>query len=104
GAGQINNAIQQLNQVIQQNASASEELSSTSEELTSQAEQLQQTISFFKLDDGYNSRSYKKELVKGKTLGDKKKEAPLAKKVLKPGVKVDLGTKGDAADKEFEVF
>ncbi|MEG6549519.1 methyl-accepting chemotaxis protein [Desulfocurvibacter africanus] len=52
GAEQINKAIQQLDKVVQQNAAAAEEMSSTSEELSSQAEQLQQTIGFFKLDDG----------------------------------------------------
>jgi methyl-accepting chemotaxis protein len=52
GADQINQAIQQLDQVIQQNASASEEMSSTSEELAGQADQLQETISFFRIDNG----------------------------------------------------
>jgi methyl-accepting chemotaxis protein len=51
GANQINSAIQQLNQVVQQNASAAEEMSSTSEELSSQAVQLQESISFFKIDE-----------------------------------------------------
>jgi methyl-accepting chemotaxis protein len=51
GAGQINSAIQQLNQVIQQNASAAEEMSSTAEELSSQAMQLQDTVSFFKVEE-----------------------------------------------------
>jgi methyl-accepting chemotaxis protein len=51
GAAQINKAIQQLDQVVQQNASASEEMASTAEELSSQAMQLQQTISYFHLDD-----------------------------------------------------
>ncbi|MGD9160984.1 MAG: methyl-accepting chemotaxis protein, partial [Desulfobacteraceae bacterium] len=55
GAEQINKAIQQLDQVIQQNASASEEMASTSEELAAQADQLQNTISFFKLDDSTNN-------------------------------------------------
>ena len=41
----------QLNQATQQNASASEELAATAEELGSQAEQLQQTMTFFRLDD-----------------------------------------------------
>jgi methyl-accepting chemotaxis protein len=45
----------QLNQATQQNASASEELAATAEELGSQAEQLQQTMTFFRLDD--NTRS-----------------------------------------------
>ncbi|MBF0457735.1 MAG: MCP four helix bundle domain-containing protein [Nitrospirae bacterium] len=51
GAEQINKAMQQLDQVIQQNASASEEMASTSEELSGQSEQLQDTISFFKIED-----------------------------------------------------
>jgi methyl-accepting chemotaxis protein len=51
GVGQINGAMGQLNQATQQNASASEELAATAEELGSQAEQLQQTMTFFQLDD-----------------------------------------------------
>ena len=51
GVGQINGAMAQLNQATQQNASASEELAATAEELGSQAEQLQQTMTFFRLDD-----------------------------------------------------
>ena len=50
GVEQINHAITQLDTVIQQNASGSEEMAATSEELTRQAHQLQQSISFFKLD------------------------------------------------------
>ncbi len=57
GADQINQAIQQLDQVIQQNAGAAEEMSSTSEELASQAEQLQDTIGFFRIDNGGGRRS-----------------------------------------------
>jgi methyl-accepting chemotaxis protein len=45
----------QLNQATQQNASASEELAATAEELGSQAEQLQQTMTFFQLDDSRRS-------------------------------------------------
>jgi len=55
GVAQINGAMGQLNQATQQNASASEELAATAEELGSQAEQLQQTMTFFHLDN--NSRS-----------------------------------------------
>jgi methyl-accepting chemotaxis protein len=51
GVAQINGAMGQLNQATQQNASASEELAATAEELGSQAEQLQQTMTFFHLDD-----------------------------------------------------
>ena len=51
GVAQINDAMGQLNQATQQNASASEELAATAEELGSQAEQLQQTMTFFRLDN-----------------------------------------------------
>jgi len=51
GVAQINGAMGQLNQATQQNASASEELAATAEELGSQAEQLQQTMTFFRLDE-----------------------------------------------------
>jgi methyl-accepting chemotaxis protein len=55
GVAQINGAMGQLNQATQQNASASEELAATAEELGSQAEQLQQTMTFFRLDEGQRS-------------------------------------------------
>jgi len=55
GVGQINSAMGQLNQATQQNASASEELAATAEELGSQAEQLQQTMTFFRLDENQRS-------------------------------------------------
>jgi methyl-accepting chemotaxis protein len=45
----------QLNQATQQNASASEELAATAEEMGSQAEQLQQTMTFFQLEDSQRS-------------------------------------------------
>ncbi len=60
GVAQINGAMGQLNQATQQNASASEELAATAEELGAQAEQLQQTMTFFRLDDSARggSRSF----------------------------------------------
>ncbi|MCP4294409.1 MAG: chemotaxis protein [Proteobacteria bacterium] len=51
GAGQISSAIQQLDTVIQQNASSTEEMASTSEELASQAQRLQESMSFFNVND-----------------------------------------------------
>jgi len=51
GVAQINGAMGQLNQTTQQNASASEELAATAEELGSQADQLQQTMTFFRLEE-----------------------------------------------------
>lgn len=60
GVAQINGAMGQLNQATQQNASASEELAATAEELGSQAEQLQQTMTFFRLDNNatHSARSF----------------------------------------------
>ena len=55
GVAQINGAMGQLNQTTQQNASASEELAATAEELGAQANELQQTMTFFKLEDGSRS-------------------------------------------------
>ncbi|MEA2165685.1 MAG: methyl-accepting chemotaxis protein [Thermoanaerobaculia bacterium] len=55
GVSQINKAMTLVDQVTQRNASASEELASTAEEMSSQAEALQQTISFFKTNDGRDS-------------------------------------------------
>ncbi|WP_187759795.1 methyl-accepting chemotaxis protein [Thiospirochaeta perfilievii] len=64
GAEQINQAIMQLDKVIQQNASVSEESSSMAEELNSQAIILDETISFFKIDNNDLSISNRLELLK----------------------------------------
>ncbi|HUW06816.1 MAG TPA: methyl-accepting chemotaxis protein [Williamwhitmania sp.] len=56
GALQINNGIQQFNQVTQQNAAASEEMATSSEELAGQADQLLEMISFFKLENEFESK------------------------------------------------
>ncbi|WP_298376560.1 methyl-accepting chemotaxis protein [Azospirillum sp.] len=57
GAEQINQAIQQLDKVTQQNSSASEEMAATSEELSSMAAQLQDTISYFEIDQAEERRA-----------------------------------------------
>ncbi len=57
GAEQINQAIQQLDKVTQQNSSASEEMAATSEELSSMAAQLQDTISYFEIDQADERRA-----------------------------------------------
>ena len=49
-------AIEQFDQVIQANSAAAEEMASTSEELTAQAAMLQETISFFKIDEAGGKR------------------------------------------------
>ncbi len=117
GAEQINKAIQQLDQVIQQNASASEEMASTSEELSSQAQQLQQTMGFFRVDDGRQTQRRKpKALPAGSShasahapihvahmehaapKGNGSAHAP----TKKGGIDLDLSP--DAEDGEFEKF
>jgi len=57
GAEQINQAIQQLDKVTQQNSSASEQMAATSEELSSMATQLQDTISYFTVEEKAAARS-----------------------------------------------
>lgn len=54
GVNQINAAIGQVSQTMQQNAAAAEELSSTSEELSSQALRLQESVSYFTLNNADN--------------------------------------------------
>jgi len=107
GAEQINKAIQQLDQVIQQNASAAEEVASTTEELSSQAEQLQDTIAFFKVDEGNGRKRpvhapkqavHRAEVKPVKALPNKGGNG------TKPaGIALDLGGK-DTTDEEFERF
>jgi len=122
GAAQINKAIQQLDQVIQQNASASEEMASTAEELSSQAEQLQSSISFFKVDDGAQQRSYgpkakapvptsskiahlkgNKQPVVGPLSGGEL--ATVQRKGKSNGISIELGSRnGDDHDREFTSY
>jgi methyl-accepting chemotaxis protein len=120
GAAQINKAIQQLDQVIQQNASASEEMASTAEELSSQAEQLQQTIGFFKMDNGNRKRAAAPtaKVQAGKPAANSRKDTTSsASLTAKPrgtkaaGDSIELGVKhsdgnghGDAHDKEFTSY
>ncbi len=116
GAEQINKAIQQLDQVIQQNASASEEMASTSEELSSQAQQLQQTMSFFRVDDGAAAMRVHKPraLPAGPSAAPKATPKPAPRPAptghapkghaaaKKGGIELDLSP--DSEDGEFEKF
>lgn len=129
GAQQINNAVQQLNSVVQQNASGSEEVASTSEELSSQAMQLQETISYFKIDEdkmkkdtiawthreakpAHAAAAIHDTLHHGNGHGGNghKQHAPvLAKEPAMAGAKakgvaLDMTNAGDAEDKEFQKF
>ncbi|MBU1228403.1 MAG: MCP four helix bundle domain-containing protein [Proteobacteria bacterium] len=107
GAEQINRAIQQLDQVIQQNASASEEMASTSEELSSQAQQLQQTMGFFRVDEGglhqaARASSRPKALPAGAPV--RKPQAVASHAARKPGKGVNLDLSADSDDEQFEKF
>lgn len=113
GADQINSAIQQLNQVIQQNASAAEEMASTAEELASQAEQLQNSIDFFRIDDGMQ-RKTSRDAVHAAMNYTKQNGGTSSKQftagALKPqrtakssGYVYDLND-GDKLDQDFERF
>lgn len=75
GISQINGAMEQLDQTTQQNASASEQLAATSEEMSAQAEQLQQSVAFFRLDNGHSSVSFNKKQppTRSSGLSDKKR-------------------------------
>jgi len=113
GSAQINEAIQQFDKVTQQNASASEQISSTSEELASQAEELQQTVGFFRVENGSHSRSVPPHVVSrpaaakpGKTAkpaASKAKSHPVAQQQERTkGFALDLTRGGvDADDAEF---
>jgi methyl-accepting chemotaxis protein len=72
GVGQINTAMSQLSQITQQNASATEELAATAEEMSGQAIQLQESMSFFKMEEGVSGHSQRGEVRKpGKQAGKK---------------------------------
>lgn len=111
GAGEINKAIQQLDRVIQQNASATEQMASTSEELASQAAQLRDTMAFFHIDNGAANAPRAcggTASAKGKTSRFQEDTAgvraiPHNGNGSKPaGFALDLGSKHDNFDNEFE--
>jgi methyl-accepting chemotaxis protein len=110
GAEQINKAIQQLDQVIQQNAGATEEMASTSEELASQALQLNETISFFKINEkGRGTKSAKitpvsHEESKPRPVGRIAHLATQIKLLAKKDQPALEGKKYDKEDKEKELI
>ncbi|HSV97016.1 MAG TPA: methyl-accepting chemotaxis protein [Spirochaetota bacterium] len=98
GAEQINRAIQQLDQVIQQNAGASEEMAASAESLFAQSKQLQDTIEFFKIDDGRKATrgaALRPALHTGKTV---KKQAAA------PQAKAHAAHEGDVEHDDYEKF
>lgn len=113
GASQINAAIQQLDKVTQQNTSAAEEMSSTSEELAIQAEQLQNSISYFRLNEvaGAIARSAVKQssMTVNSVVGLQEKVKAAAPHMGNPrrasgngGFSFDMGSGSDALDAEFK--
>ena len=100
GVGQINSAVSQLNTTTQQNASSSEELAATSEEMSSQAEQLQQTMSFFKLDNSGHAAA-SGFAVRKSTASGKKAAAP---KAAKSSLKVTQATSSELDESQFTKF
>ncbi len=109
GAEQINKAIQQLDQVIQQNASASEEMASTSEELSSQGQQLQQTMGFFRVDNGPQAQRARKPKAlpagpSAYTHVAPKAHGPAPHGPARKSGGIDLDLSSDADDGEFEKF
>jgi methyl-accepting chemotaxis protein len=107
GADQINNAIQQLNQVTQQNAASSEEMATSSEELSAQADQLKDTVSYFTIDEGNQSRlksRFNKENRNATILEEKTKDF-LGNNGQNKSEKVEINlNSNDKIDDEFESF
>lgn len=90
GVAQINSAIGQVSQTMQQNAAASEELSSTSEEMSVQAIRLQESMTYFTLD---NHSAKKAVMPANKTL-------PPSSKPKSGGYKT-IPINDDELDKDF---
>lgn len=62
GANQINNAVQELTKVIQQNSSAADQLAVSSKNMNIQAEKLQDSVSFFTIENAHNTTRNSKSL------------------------------------------
>lgn len=100
GISQINGAMSQLDQATQQNASASEQLAATSEEMSAQAEQLQQSVAFFKLDNGQAALKFSHKQPPARSIGayDKKRGVSSHK------ITGAAASRADINFKDFEKF
>jgi len=100
GISQINGAMSQLDQATQQNASASEQLAATSEEMSAQAEQLQQSVAFFKLDNGQVALKFSHKQPLARSIGayDKKRGVSSHK------ITGAAASRADINFKDFEKF
>lgn len=100
GISQINGAMSQLDQATQQNASASEQLAATSEEMSAQAEQLQQSVAFFKLDNGQVALKFSHKQPPARSIGayDKKRGVSSHK------ITGAAASRADINFKDFEKF
>ncbi|WP_298376565.1 methyl-accepting chemotaxis protein [Azospirillum sp.] len=92
GAEQINQAIQQLDKVTQQNASASEEMAATSEELSALAGRLQDTISYFVIDQEQEA-----PVVEAVAAPASPRRAPAMARMAPPTIKRPVATNGSRA-------
>lgn len=68
GSTQIKTAIQELDTVVQQNSAESEHVAASSETLASHASQLQETISYFRVDDSGSVRQVRVQQAAPKSL------------------------------------
>ncbi len=80
GAGQINKAIQQLDSVIQMNAAAAEQMSTTAVELNNRSIELQDTISFFQVEQEAPRQRRATGSSTPRNQGQGKKSKPVAEK------------------------
>jgi methyl-accepting chemotaxis protein len=97
GAGQINKAIQQLDSVIQMNAAAAEQMSTTAVELNNRSIELQDTISFFQVEQEAprSRRTSGSSTPRNQGQGKKSKsmaEQAKAKSSRKAGFTLDMST------------
>lgn len=110
GVAEVNKAIQQLDSVVQQNAASSESVASTAQQLSAQAERLQDNISFFKLDQTWNTvkpltgkqRHQTAKEPRPSARAPAPKAAALPSKARKPGKGIELDL--DASDDDFENY
>lgn len=93
---QISNSIEEMNKVTQQNSAVSEELAASSEELAAQADLLQETISFFRVEEKTTKKLESKIKIEKK---------PKTKRLIKKtkGIDLNLGSTSEF-DSDFELY
>ena len=105
GAMQINSAIQNLNNVVQENAATAEQMAASAEELTTQAENLQNSVSFFKIENKVSNNLNRKVDVIKTQVATKKQEEIKTKPNLKSKSAFTIKLDGpDSFDNDFTSF